>query len=100
MKISSLLKQTRRQRSRRLLRVRRPILESKARPRLTVHRSSRYIYAQIIDDRLGKTLVASSDLKIKVKDKQTKTERAKLVGKALAEKAMAKKIKTVNHLSC
>ena len=93
MKISSLLKQVKRQRSRRILRVRRPILESKLRPRLTVFRSGRYIFAQIIDDQQGKTLVAASDLKIK--EKQTKTERAKLVGKALAEKALAKKVKTV-----
>ncbi len=52
------------------------------RPRLSVFRSNKFIYAQIIDDTKGKTLAQASDVKIK---KGTKTERAKEVGKLVAE---------------
>jgi len=62
------------------------------RPRLSVFRSNKFIYAQIIDDTKGKTLVEASDIKI---TKGTKTERAKLVGTELAKKALAKKIELV-----
>jgi len=62
------------------------------RPRLSVFRSNKFIYAQIIDDTKGKTLVEASDIKI---TKGTKTERAKIVGGELAKKAIAKKIDLV-----
>lgn len=62
------------------------------RPRLTVFRSNKFIYAQIIDDTKGITLVEANDMKM---TKGTKTERAMTVGKSLAEKALAKKINTV-----
>ena len=52
------------------------------RPRLTVFRSNKFIYAQVIDDTKGKTLVETSDLKI---TKGTKSERAKEVGKAISQ---------------
>ena len=58
------------------------------RPRLSVFRSNKFIYAQIIDDHAGKTLAQASDVKI---SKGTKTERAKEVGKMIAENC--KKIK-------
>lgn len=62
------------------------------RPRLSVFRSGKHIYAQIIDDTRGQTLVAESDLKIK---KSKKAEKAYIIGKKLAEKAAKIKIKTV-----
>lgn len=55
------------------------------RPRLTVFRSNSQIYAQVIDDTKGVTLASASSLAIK--DKITKTEKAALVGKAIAEAA-------------
>jgi ribosomal protein L18, bacterial type len=61
------------------------------RPRLIVFRSNMNIYAQMIDDSTGKTLVSFNDLKIK---KGTKTERASEVGKAVAESAKKAKIET------
>jgi len=61
-------------------------------PRLSVFRSNKFIYAQIIDDMLGKTLVQASDFKMK---KGTKIERAKEVGKMIAEVSLAKKISKV-----
>lgn len=55
------------------------------RPRLTVFRSNSQIYAQVIDDSKGVTLASASSLAIK--DQITKTEKAAIVGKAIAEAA-------------
>lgn len=63
------------------------------RPRLAVFRSNRYMYAQLIDDVLQITLASASD--ISLTDKMSKVERAKTVGKKLAEEAKKKKITTV-----
>jgi len=60
-------------------------------PRLSVFRSNSYVYAQIIDDVKRVTLVSSSDLKL---TKGTKVERSEAVGKDVADKAIAKGIKT------
>ena len=62
------------------------------RPRLSVFRSGRHIYAQVIDDVSGKTLAASSSLKM---DAQAGKDRAKAVGEDIAKKAMEKNIKDV-----
>jgi large subunit ribosomal protein L18 len=72
--------------------IRTKIRGTEARPRLTVFRSNKFIYAQVINDATGKTLVQASDVKI---TKGTKSERAKEVGKAIATAAIAKKIKQV-----
>lgn len=61
-------------------------------PRLAVFKSSKHIYAQIIDDLNGVTLAAASDLQVK---EGTKKERAYAIGKTLAEKASGKKIASV-----
>lgn len=65
---------------------------TEARPRLTVFRSNKFIYAQVINDVTGKTLAQASDVKI---TKGTKTERAKEVGKMIADVALKVKIKKV-----
>ena len=62
------------------------------RPRLSVFRSNKFIYAQIINDLLNKTLAQASDVKI---TKGTKTERAKQVGKMIAETCLKNKINKV-----
>lgn len=64
-------------------------MNKEKRLRLSVFRSNKFIYAQIIDDEKGNTLVAADDQKSKIK---SKIERAKETGKLLAEKAIAKKI--------
>lgn len=79
--------------SRRHFRIRKKIVGTTDRPRLAVYRSNQFIYAQIIDDSQGKTLVAESDLK--VDGKGVKSDRAFEVGKKLAEKAVKKGIKQV-----
>ena len=68
------------------------------RPRLAVFRSNNHMYAQIIDDTVGNTLVSASTLEKAVKDSVDHTNdvaAAASVGKAIAEKALAKGIKTV-----
>ena len=72
--------------------IRAKIRGTEARPRLTVFRSNKFIYAQIINDAIGKTLVEASDVKT---TKGTKTERAKEVGHAIAAAALKAKIKQV-----
>lgn len=68
----------------------------KKRPRIAVFRSNKYLYAQIIDDQKGHTLVAASDQGLEPAAlKKTKTERASMVGEILAKKALKKKIKEV-----
>jgi large subunit ribosomal protein L18 len=80
---------------RRRLRVRRRILGTIERPRLAVFRSSKHIYAQIIDDLSGKTLVAAStiepDVRSQVKAGSNK-HAAELVGSLLGERAKGKGI--------
>lgn len=63
------------------------------RPRLAVFRSTQHIYAQIIDDTVGKTLVAASTLEVKVDG--TKTDAARAVGAAVAKKALENGIEKV-----
>jgi large subunit ribosomal protein L18 len=89
-------------------RIRAKILGTATRPRLCVFRSGKHIYAQLVDDEKGKVLFSASDLKIKnrapVKSKgedkapvigQAKVNRAKEVGKLIAEKAKSSKIEKI-----
>lgn len=63
------------------------------RPRLTVFRSNKHIFAQIIDDETGKTLVQASSLKMKAKGKKVDT--AAMVGEEIAKSAKSKKVTKV-----
>ena len=76
---------------RRLLRVRNKIAQNLGIPRLSVFRSNQHIWAQIIDDKHGKTLVSTSTKTLK-DTKGTKIERATLVGQEIAKLALTKKI--------
>lgn len=70
-------------------RIRKRINGTPARPRLTVYRSNKEIYAQVIDDTIGKTLVSACSLNSDIKSvKTTKTDQAKEVGKRIALKAI------------
>jgi len=77
-------------------RIRKNVHGSSLRPRLSIFRSNKHIYAQIIDDSKGKTLVAVSEKDLgKLKTKLVKTQIASLIGEMLAKKALKKKIKKV-----
>ena len=85
-------------RTRRHRRVRRKITGIAQRPRLAVFRSLSHIYAQVIDDSSGHTLVAACDLEADLRsqcDGKRKTEVAGLVGETIARKAAGKGIKAV-----
>ncbi len=83
------------ERTRRHIRVRRKISGTAERPRLCVYRSNSHIYAQIIDDVAGNTLVQASTLDKEVKTKHSNKEAAKEVGALIAKRALDKKIETV-----
>lgn len=79
-------------------RIRTKISGTVERPRLSVFRSAKHIYAQIIDDQAGQTLVTAGTLSPELKDKLgalKKADAAREVGKLLAEKAKAKGIVSV-----
>jgi len=82
---------------RRKARVRRAIrLNAVGRARLSVHRSGKHIYAQVIDDVRGETLAAASSLEKSARGKSgANVDAAKVVGKLLAERAAAKGVKDV-----
>jgi large subunit ribosomal protein L18 len=85
-------------RLRRKRRIRKKVFGSQSRPRLTVFRSNRHIYCQVIDDVTGTTLIAASTQDAEVAallDGKDKSEQAKEVGKALAVRALAKGIQSV-----
>ena len=83
------------QRQKRHKRVRSKVFGTTQRPRLNVFRSEKNIYAQIIDDVAGKTLVSASSLEKDFSCEGTKTDAAKQVGVTVAERAKAKGIDTV-----
>lgn len=85
-------------RAKRHLRLRRHISGTAERPRLNIYRSLSNIYAQVIDDVSGTTLVAASSLDKEFKSQSSyggNAEAAKVVGKLVAERALAKGIDTV-----
>lgn len=69
-------------------RIRKIVSGTASQPRLSVFRSNKEIYAQIINDENGATIVSASSIQKEVKAKGNKTEIASLVGKAIAEKAV------------
>jgi len=78
-------------------RIRKNLIGSAANPRLTVFRSNKQISVQIVDDTVGQTLISASSLEKEIATKTgvKKMDQAKLVGKLIAEKALAKGITTV-----
>jgi large subunit ribosomal protein L18 len=91
----SIENRTRRARERRATRVRSKVRGTPARPRLSVFRSNRGIYAQIIDDLNGRTLVSVSVKHVDVAADLKRAEAATKVGSVLAERAKAQGIERV-----
>ena len=84
----SIIKKKQQARERRTLRVRSHIKGTPERPRLSVFRSNRAIYAQVVDDSTGRTLAAVASASLGVSG-LSKKEQAEKVGEALAERAKA-----------
>jgi large subunit ribosomal protein L18 len=78
-------------------RIRRKLSGTSERPRLTVYKSLKHIYAQVVDDSSGRTLAFASSLskELKGKDEGNKKDDAKRVGTLVAEKAKAANVKQV-----
>lgn len=90
----ALSKYERRERLR--MRIRKTVEGTESRPRLAVFRSNKEIYAQIIDDVNGTTITAASSRDKDIDaSKVNKTEAAKMVGKAIAEKAVKAGVETI-----
>ncbi len=84
-------------RLKRKARIRRKMSGTAERPRLTVYKSLKHIYAQVVDDSTGRTLAFASSLskELKGKDEGDKKEDAKRVGRLVAEKAKAANVTQV-----
>ena len=76
-------------------RIRKKISGTSSLPRLTVFRSNKQIYAQLIDDSKGVTLVSAGSYNSAATDKVTKVEKAAIVGKEVAKKAIEAGIEKV-----
>jgi large subunit ribosomal protein L18 len=87
------MKQTRAQA--RKIRTRANMKKVLTKPRLTIFRSNRYIYAQLIDGQKGKTILGVSEREFAADEKIKRIEAAKKLGSLIAKKAIAKKIKEV-----
>ena len=87
-----------RKRLRRKVHIRLRVSGTPERPRLSVFRSTRYVYAQAIDDTTGRVLAAASEIEPSLKDAvsgKPKKERARLVGKTIGEKLVGAGVKSV-----
>lgn len=76
-------------------RIRKKVRGTAERPRLSVYRSNKAIYVQLIDDVKGNTLVSANSLDPSISGDVAKSEQAKAVGKLLAEKAKAENIQNI-----
>ncbi len=77
------------------VRLRKKLYGTSERPRLSVFRSARHVYAQLIDDTVGKTLVEASSLTSDVKGGKGSRVAAKAIGIEIAKRAQGKNIKAV-----
>ncbi|MDY6990582.1 MAG: 50S ribosomal protein L18 [Thermodesulfobacteriota bacterium] len=92
------LSKTKEARLKRKKRVRKRVVGTQDRPRLTVFRSARHMYAQVVVDATGNTLAAASTLDKEVREHprfESKVEAAKFVGKLVAQRAMEKGVSGV-----
>ncbi|MEX1140540.1 MAG: 50S ribosomal protein L18 [Bacteroidota bacterium] len=94
-----ILKNTLERRMRRKAGIRKRVAGTTNRPRLTIYRSLKHVYAQIVDDTQGRTIVSissiSKDLRAQAKAAKSEMEVCKLVGMTAAKKALEKNIKEV-----
>ena len=85
----------REKRERRHRRIRAKVFGTSDKPRLSVYRSNKFIYGQLINDTTGQTVIAVSDIKLNAGVKKTKLEKARIVGAMLGKMAVDRKINRV-----
>ena len=94
-----ILKNTMERRMRRKANIRKRVSGTASRPRLTIYRSLKHVYAQIVDDTQGRTIISTSsiskELREQAKSAKSEIEVCKLVGIAMAKKALEKNIQEV-----
>ena len=94
-----ILKNTMERRMRRKASIRKRVSGTTSRPRLTIYRSLKHVYAQIVDDTQGRTIISTSslskELREQAKSAKSEIEVCKLVGIAMAKKALEKNIQEV-----
>lgn len=86
------LEQKKVRRSRRRRHIRKAVHGTAERPRMTVFKSSRYLYAQVIDDSCGRTLAAASNLEEQLRSLKSNASGAEAIGQALGARLKEKKI--------
>jgi large subunit ribosomal protein L18 len=87
-----------RKRLRRKVHIRLRVTGTAERPRLSVFRSARYVYAQAVDDTTGRVVASASEIEAKLKEAvagKPKKERARLIGKVIGEKLVGLNVKSV-----
>ena len=95
---SKIVNDRERKRQARKVSIRKRVTGTAERPRLSVFRSSKHIYAQAVDDTTGAVLAAASDLEAAIQgdlEGKSKSDRARVVGKAIAAKLIAKQVAAV-----
>ncbi len=88
MSLKKILKEKRKRRERRKRRIRAKVFGTKERPRLSVFKSLRHLWVQVIDDESSRTLVSASSKEIKTSKKMSKKKKAFEVGKLIAERCL------------
>jgi large subunit ribosomal protein L18 len=83
------------QRIRRKLRIRKKIKGTAEKPRMTIYKSNKYIYLQVIDDTKGLTLVSASNIEKELRNLKSVVADAEKLGQAFGERLLSKNIDTV-----
>ena len=87
--------ETRRKRIRRKRHIRKKITGTAMKPRMSVFKSNKHLYVQVIDDSNGSTLAAASDIEKDMKDLRPTVENASKIGEAIGKRLKEKKIETI-----
>ena len=89
------LDQKNKRRLKRRMRIRKDLAGTGERPRMTVYRSNRYLYVQVVDDSTGSTLVSASTIEKDLRNLKKTTSGAQTLGEAVGKRLKEKKIDTV-----
>ncbi len=89
------VEEKRNKRFKRKIHIRKRISGTPEKPRMSVFKSNKHMYVQVIDDTVGKTIVSASNVEAEFKSLRNSVENAEKIGQAVGERLLAKKIDTV-----